>query len=279
MWIPYYELICLSVLVESPSNLFPPIFSNSCVNPILYSALSENFRKAFHKVIACNLVGIYGVAGQSSVMQQTGMTSCAQSGAFAPIRTASQMKRNPKQLNDLNNNANDLSPDQQLEINRNLKSVNFNIVADGGLFPHRTDSYKLNTASAGVNKPDEESNPVTGDADAATLNKQIKPILSSKGRFKAKCLDEEAGFENAMELHPTGDQLANSNPPDQLPTMIPMFEFNKNVPSVDDSTSKESTINNDTMNKPTPNGSSPAAIDVAKDTMTKMTSGSNGVFL
>lgn len=257
------------------------IFICSCVNPILYSFLSENFRKAFHKVIACNLVGIYGVAGQSSVMQQTGMTSCAQSGAFAPLRTASQMKRNPKQLNDLNNNANDLSPDQQLEINRNLKSVNFNIVADGGLFPHRTDSYKL-TASTSVNKLDEESNPVTsGDADAATLNKQIKPILSSKGRFKAQCLDEDAGFENAMELHPTDDQLANSNPPDQMPTMIPMFEFNKNVPSIDDSTSKESAITNDTMNKATPNSasSSPgAAMDVAKNTMTKM-SGSNGVFL
>ena len=244
---------------------------NSCVNPILYSFLSENFRKAFHKVIACNLVGIYGVT-QSSVMQQTGLTSCAQSTAFAPLRTNSQMKRSPKPLNDLNNNANDLSPDQQLEINRNLKSVNFNIVADGGLFPHRTDSYKLTTSSS-VNRVDEESNLTSGDTDAATLNKQIKPILSSKGRFKANCLADDAtgGLENAMELHPTGEPT-NSSPLD----LIPMFEFNKNVPSVDDSTSKESAIANDTMNKPTSGASSsPSA---AMTTMTTMT-GANGVFL
>ncbi|KAG1668491.1 Allatostatin-A receptor [Nymphon striatum] len=29
-------------------------YANSCVNPILYAFLSENFRKSFHKVIACN---------------------------------------------------------------------------------------------------------------------------------------------------------------------------------------------------------------------------------
>lgn len=206
-------------------------------------------------------------------MQQTGMTSCAQSGAFAPLRTNSQMKRNPKQVNDLNNNANDLSPDQQLEINRNLKSVNFNIVADGGLFPHRSDSYKLTTSSS-VNRLDDESNP--NDGDAATLNKQIKPILSSKGRFQAKCLDEEPDgeFENAMELHPTGEPT-NSNPPD----LIPMFEFNKNVPSsVDDSNSKESPITNETMNKPSSSSaaSSPGA---ALTTMTSMTGSNGGVYL
>lgn len=201
------------------------------------------------------------------------MTSCAQSGAFAPLRTNSQMKRNPKQLNDLNNNANDLSPDQQLEINRNLKSVNFNIVADGGLFPHRTDSIKVATSSS-VNRLDEESNPNSGEPDAATLSKQIKPILSSKGRFKAKCLDEEpdGAFECAMELHPTVEPT-NSNSPD----LIPMFEFNKNVPSVDESNdSKESAITNDTMNKPTNiAASSPGT---ALTTMTTMT-GSSGVFL
>ncbi|XP_022251908.1 allatostatin-A receptor-like [Limulus polyphemus] len=29
-------------------------YMNSCVNPILYAFLSENFRKAFHKIISCN---------------------------------------------------------------------------------------------------------------------------------------------------------------------------------------------------------------------------------
>lgn len=37
-------------------------YTNSCINPILYAFLSENFRKAFLKVIACKRADYQNVA-------------------------------------------------------------------------------------------------------------------------------------------------------------------------------------------------------------------------
>lgn len=47
-----YPIDPLRVVVQITSHILA--YMNSCVNPILYAFLSENFRKAFHKVIACN---------------------------------------------------------------------------------------------------------------------------------------------------------------------------------------------------------------------------------
>ncbi|RZF46225.1 hypothetical protein LSTR_LSTR010887 [Laodelphax striatellus] len=46
-----YEITNTSVMVQIVSHVLS--YTNSCVNPILYAFLSENFRKAFRKVIYC----------------------------------------------------------------------------------------------------------------------------------------------------------------------------------------------------------------------------------
>lgn len=211
----------------------------------------ENFRKAFHKVIACNLVGIYGV-NQASMMQ-TGQTSMPQQSAYlTPMRTNSKRNLNRQLTTDLDNNNNNNNNDEKelpdiLEsANRNLKSVNFSIVADGGLFPKNSQT-DLNELSKCARSPTIESGETTTLINRN--DKQIRPILNqSKNRFKssAKCLEEEDDLENdaelnesKMELHPTED-------------FIPMYEY-KSVPSTnfnsntDSIAVKEST--NDTMNK------------------------------
>jgi len=38
-------------------------YTNSCVNPILYAFLSENFRKAFFRLVACCVDGDNGAGG------------------------------------------------------------------------------------------------------------------------------------------------------------------------------------------------------------------------
>lgn len=57
-------------------------YTNSCLNPILYAFLSENFRKAFHKVIVC----------WSSSASQTAATMTDFRGAQSDVeRAAIQM--------------------------------------------------------------------------------------------------------------------------------------------------------------------------------------------
>lgn len=46
-----YEITNTSVMIQIVSHVLA--YMNSCVNPILYAFLSENFRKAFRKVIYC----------------------------------------------------------------------------------------------------------------------------------------------------------------------------------------------------------------------------------
>ncbi|XP_023233878.1 allatostatin-A receptor-like [Centruroides sculpturatus] len=47
-----YEITPFRLMVQITSHTLA--YMNSCVNPILYAFLSDNFRKAFHKVISCN---------------------------------------------------------------------------------------------------------------------------------------------------------------------------------------------------------------------------------
>lgn len=47
-----YPITPFRIVVQITSHILA--YMNSCVNPILYAFLSENFRKAFHKIIACN---------------------------------------------------------------------------------------------------------------------------------------------------------------------------------------------------------------------------------
>lgn len=46
-------------------------YMNSCVNPILYAFLSENFRKEFRKAILCHLIG-FPLSAPSAGGGQTG---------------------------------------------------------------------------------------------------------------------------------------------------------------------------------------------------------------
>lgn len=46
-----YEMNPTNIIIQITSHVFA--YMNSCVNPILYAFLSENFRKAFRKLIAC----------------------------------------------------------------------------------------------------------------------------------------------------------------------------------------------------------------------------------
>ncbi|GLH06464.1 G-protein coupled receptor moody [Gryllus bimaculatus] len=49
-----YEITNTTVMLQIASHVLA--YMNSCVNPILYAFLSDNFRKAFRKVIACGPV-------------------------------------------------------------------------------------------------------------------------------------------------------------------------------------------------------------------------------
>jgi allatostatin A receptor len=62
-----YEITTFSILAQIISHVLA--YMNSCVNPILYAYLSENFRKAFRKVIYCcpGPVMTHGRPGVSNV--------------------------------------------------------------------------------------------------------------------------------------------------------------------------------------------------------------------
>jgi allatostatin receptor len=66
-----YEITTFGIMIQIVSHVLA--YMNSCVNPILYAYLSENFRKAFRKMIYCcpgnnNL----GVGGPTSHMEGRG---------------------------------------------------------------------------------------------------------------------------------------------------------------------------------------------------------------
>ncbi|RWS08322.1 allatostatin-A receptor-like protein [Dinothrombium tinctorium] len=94
-WMPIQVVLVLKSFNAYPmrsSNIVIQIvahvlaYTNSCVNPILYAFLSENFRKAFRKVIACN-----NNNSSSSNRQQT-FTRNEVERTGAEITTATQTK-------------------------------------------------------------------------------------------------------------------------------------------------------------------------------------------
>ena len=50
-----FEITPFHVLIQITSHILA--YMNSCVNPILYAFLSDNFRKAFRKVVYCRSLG------------------------------------------------------------------------------------------------------------------------------------------------------------------------------------------------------------------------------
>jgi hypothetical protein len=50
-----FEITPFHVLIQITSHVLA--YMNSCVNPILYAFLSDNFRKAFRKVVYCRSLG------------------------------------------------------------------------------------------------------------------------------------------------------------------------------------------------------------------------------
>lgn len=71
-----YELTTFSVVLQIVSQTLA--YMNSCVNPILYAFLSENFRKAFRKVISCGSASSRpgGMGERSETRTLTKSTRC-----------------------------------------------------------------------------------------------------------------------------------------------------------------------------------------------------------
>ncbi|XP_049948052.1 allatostatin-A receptor-like [Schistocerca serialis cubense] len=76
-----YDITTAKVMLQIVSHVLA--YMNSCVNPILYAFLSDNFRKAFRKVIYCGPAGGGGGAQRGRSVGQRQRADGAAAGAGA----------------------------------------------------------------------------------------------------------------------------------------------------------------------------------------------------
>ena len=77
-----YHITPLTIVIQVTAHVLA--YMNSCVNPFLYAYLSENFRKAFRKVVYCRaLSGVHHVFNHA-----------ANNGDLHPARARSQRQHN-----------------------------------------------------------------------------------------------------------------------------------------------------------------------------------------
>ncbi|XP_075679830.1 allatostatin-A receptor-like isoform X4 [Dermatophagoides pteronyssinus] len=107
-----YELSTTKVIIQITGHILA--YMNSCMNPILYAFLSENFRKAFRRVIACNRQP----KNRSEQTELTiGMCQNNNTNNTTTTNINSNKQPNTKILNlDNNNNNNNINNNNQNDV-------------------------------------------------------------------------------------------------------------------------------------------------------------------